>query len=177
MEGKKTLVMGTNYSDLLGGANDAAWRGCGMTVVEPLAFLFRKEVRSIAETLGLDAAIVQRKPFPMMGLGARIIGEVTEERLCALRAADAIFAEEIREVGLNKKLYKYFPILADSVMPMGSCTIILRAVNVSGAMLVPARLPYDLVERTVERILNQTPTVRRVFYDQTPTPVGKETFQ
>ena len=62
-------------------------------------------------------------------------------------------------------------------MPMGSCTIFLRAVNVSGAMLVPARLPYDLVERTVERILNQTPTVRRVFYDQTPTPVGKETFQ
>ena len=59
----------------------------------------------------------------------------------------------------------------------GNCTIILRAVTVSGAMLVPARLPYDLVERTVERILAATPTVRRVFYDQTPTPVGKETFQ
>ena len=177
MEGKKTLVMGTNYSDLLGGSTDAAWRGCGMTVIEPLEFLFRKEVRSIAETLGLDASIVQRKPFPMMGLGAHVIGEVTEDRLCALRAADAIFAEEIREVGLNKKLYKFFPILADSERLMGGCTIILRAVNVSGAMLVPARLPYDLVERTVERILEQTPMIRRVFYDQTPTPVGKETFQ
>ena len=177
MEGKKTLVMGTNYSDLLGGSTDAAWCGCGMTVIEPLEFLFRKEVRSIAETLGLDRSIVQRKPFPMMGLGAHVIGEVTEERLCALRAADAIFAEEIRAVGLDKKLYKFFPILADSEQLMGGCVIVLRAVNVSGATLVPARLPYDLIERTVERILEQTPTVRRVFYDQTPTPVGKETFQ
>ena len=146
-----------------------------MAVLEPLALLFRKEVRAIAEALGLDNAIVQRKPFPLMGLGARIIGDVTPEKLAALRTADAIFSEEIREAGLNKKLYKYFPIMADA--QKGNCTIILRAVTVSGAMLVPARLPYDLVERTVERILAATPTVRRVFYDQTPTPIGKETFQ
>ena len=64
--------------------------------------------------------------------------------------------------------------LVDADELKGSCTIILRAVTVSGAMLVPARLPYDLVERTVERILETTPAVQRVFYDQTPTPVGKE---
>lgn len=173
--GTKTLVMGTNYSDLLGGANDAAWKDCGMAVLEPLALLFREEVRAIAEALGLDSSIVQRKPFPLMGLGARIIGEVTPKRLAALRRADAIFSEEIREAGLNKKLYKYFPIMADA--QKGNWTIILRAVTVSGAMLVPARLPYDLAERTVERILSATPAVKRVFYDQTPTPVGKETFQ
>lgn len=175
IHGTKTLVMGTNYSDLLGGANDAAWKDCGMAVLEPLALLFREEVRAIAEALGLDSSIVQRKPFPLMGLGARIIGEVTPKRLAALRRADAIFSEEIREAGLNKKLYKYFPIMADA--QKGNWTIILRAVTVSGAMLVPARLPYDLAERTVERILNATPAVKRVFYDQTPTPVGKETFQ
>ena len=93
----------------------------------------------------------------------------------ALRKADAIFSGEIREAGLNKKLYKYFPIMVDAQKE--TSTIILRAVTISGAMLVPARLPYDLVERTVERILETTPTVRRVFYDQTPTPIGKETFQ
>ena len=175
--GAKTLVMGTNYSDFLGGSNNAAWKDCGMAVLEPLALLFRDEVRAIAEALGLDSTIVQRKPFPLMGLGARIVGEVTPQRLSALRAADAVFSEEIREAGLNKKLYKYFPVMADADAQKGSCTIILRAVTVSGAMLVPARLPYDLVERTVERILAATPTVRRVFYDQTPTPVGKETFQ
>lgn len=175
ISGHKTLVMGTNYSDFLDGANNTAWKDCGMAVLEPLAPLFRDEVRAIAESLGLDNAIVQRKPFPLMGLGARIIGDVTPQKLAALRKADAIFSEEIREAGLNKKLYKYFPIMADA--QKGTCTIILRAVTVSGAMLVPARLPYDLAERTVGRILAATPTVRRVFYDQTPTPVGKETFQ
>ena len=167
--------MGTNYSDFLGGANNAVWQDCGMAVLEPLALLFREEVRAIAETLGMDSSIVQRKPFPLMGLGARIIGEVTPEKLAALRKADAIFSGEIREAGLNKKLYKYFPIMVDAQKE--TSTIILRAVTISGAMLVPARLPYDLVERTVERILETTPTVRRVFYDQTPAPIGKETFQ
>ena len=155
--GAKTLVMGTNYSDFLGGTNNAA--------------------NEIAGMLGLDDELLLRKPFPLMGLAARILGEVTPQRLSALRTADAIFSEEIREAGLHRKLYKYFPVLVDADELKGSCTIILRAVTVSGAMLVPARLPYDLVERTVERILETTPAVQRVFYDQTPTPVGKEKFQ
>ena len=175
--GAKTLVMGTNYSDFLGGTNNAAWKDCGMAVLEPLALLFRDEVKEIAGMLGLDGELLLRKPFPLMGLAARILGEVTPQRLSALRTADAIFSEEIREAGLHRKLYKYFPVLVDADELKGSCTIILRAVTVSGAMLVPARLPYDLVERTVERILETTPTVQRVFYDQTPTPVGKEKFQ
>ena len=175
--GAKTLVMGTNYSDFLGGTNNAAWKDCGMAVLEPLALLFRDEVKEIAGMLGLDGELLLRKPFPLMGLAARILGEVTPQRLSALRTADAIFSEEIREVGLHRKLYKYFPVLVDADELKGSCTIILRAVTVSGAMLVPARLPYDLVERTVERILETTPAVQRVFYDQTPTPVGKEKFQ
>ena len=174
--GAKTLVMGTNYSDFLGGTNNAAWKDCGMAVLEPLALLFRDEVKEIAGMLGLDGELLLRKPFPLMGLAARILGEVTPQRLSALRTADAIFSEEIREAGLHRKLYKYFPVLVDADELKGSCTIILRAVTVSGAMLVPARLPYDLVERTVERILETTPAVQRVFYDQTPTPVGKEKF-
>ena len=158
--GAKTLVMGTNYSDFLGGTNNAAWKDCGMAVLEPLALLFRDEVKEIAGMLGLDGELLLRKPFPLMGLAARILGEVTPQRLSALRTADAIFSEEIREAGLHRKLYKYFPVLVDADELKGSCTIILRAVTVSGAMLVPARLPYDLVERTVERILETTPAVR-----------------
>ena len=101
---------------------------------------------------------------------------MTGERLHALRTAEAIFDEEIRQAGLARKLHKYFPVLADADPVLDSTTIILRAVTISGGMLVPARLPYDLVERTVQRILAATPSVLRVFYDQTPTPVGKETF-
>ncbi len=95
--GAKTLVMGTNYSDFLGGTNNAAWKDCGMAVLEPLALLFRDEVKEIAGMLGLDGELLLRKPFPLMGLAARILGEVTPQRLSALRTADAIFSEEIRE--------------------------------------------------------------------------------
>ena len=111
--GAKTLVMGTNYSDFLGGTNNAAWKDCGMAVLEPLALLFRDEVKEIAGMLGLDGELLLRKPFPLMGLAARILGEVTPQRLSALRTADAIFSEEIREAGLQRKLYKYFPVLYD----------------------------------------------------------------
>lgn len=172
----KTLVLGTNYSDFLGGVSNSGWKDCGMITVEPLRVLFKEEVRAIAADIGLPAELVQRKPFPLMGLGARILGEVTEERLHALRTAEDIFSQEIEEAGLSRKLYKYFPILAESDAAQHTLMVILRAVSVSGGVLVPARLPYDLVERSVQRILESTPSVVRVFYDQTPTPVGKEAF-
>ena len=102
--GAKTLVMGTNYSDFLGGTNTAAWKDCGRAVLEPRALLFRDEVNEIAGMLGRDGELLLRKPFPTMGLAARILGEVTPQRLSALRTADAIFSEEIREAGLHRKL-------------------------------------------------------------------------
>ena len=176
IEGKKTLVLGTNYSDFLNSGSSApSWDESGMTVVEPLMELLKEEVRNIARMLGIGEEIVERKPFPALGLGARIVGEVTGERLHALRTAEAIFREEIRLAGMERKLYKHFPVLIGGET-VGSELIVLRAVTLSGGQLVPARLPYDLIERTVQRIMEATPAVGRVFYDETPTPVGRETF-
>lgn len=176
IEGRKTLVLGTNYSDFLSSGSSApCWDESGMTVVEPLMELLKEEVRDIARMLGIGEEIVERKPFPALGLGARIVGEVTGERLHALRTAESIFREEIRLAGLERKLYKHFPVLIGGET-VGSELLVLRAVTASGGQLVPARLPYDLVERTVQRIMKATPAVGRVFYDETPTPVGRETF-
>jgi len=176
MEGIVTMVLGTNYSDFLhSGSSKRKWIDSGMHIAEPLLELFKEEVRGIALRVGLDERAASRKPFPALGLGARILGEVTAERAAALRTAEAIFREEIREAGLERKLYKYFPVLAGSEAA-GSEMMILRAVTLSGSMLTPARLPYDLVERTVERIQAQFPGITRIFYDQTPTQVGKESF-
>lgn len=178
VEGRKTLVLGTNYSDYLeSGSSACKWQSSGMIVVEPLLDMFKHEVRAMAQQLGMGEEVVDRKPFPALGLGARIVGKVTAERLNGLRAAEAIFREEIREAGLERKLYKHFPVLLCTEAMLGSEIVILRAVTLSGGQLIPARLPHDLVERTVERIMAAMPAVSRVFYDQTPTSLGKESFE
>lgn len=176
MPGKKVIVLGSNYSDFLSGKSSDGWKICGVPVLEPLGSCFKEEVRGLAEQVGLSPEIAGKKPFPLLGLGARILGQVNADRLHALRTADAIFSEEIDLAGLSRKLYKYFPVLLDFGLPHGRYSIILRAVTLYGTQLVPARLPYDLVERTVQRIQTATPDVLRVFYDQTPTELGKETF-
>ena len=177
MPGPVTLILGTNYSDVLTGGEKESWEDGDLIVEEPLINLFKDEVRALARQVGFGTEIADRKPFPALGLGARIIGEVTQERLHALRVAERVFREEIMSAGLERKLYKYFPIMAGEMGSFGLEMIILRAVTVSGATLVPARLPYDLVERTVARIREEAPNVARVFYDQTPTPIGQETFE
>jgi len=177
IEGKKTLVLGTNYNDYLdNGHGETKWQERGMAVIEPLKDMLKLEVRDLAEKLGMNEQIVDRKPFPALGLGARIVGEITGERLHALRMAEMIFREEIADAGLGRKLYKYFPVLVGNDSRSGREMMILRAVTQSGGQLLPARLPYDLVERTVQRIMETAPEITRVFYDQTPTPEGKETF-
>jgi len=172
------LILGSNYSDYLhSGSDEEDWSGCGLTVLEPLQLLFKDEICDAAQVLGMDRELVEKKPFPALGLGARIVGEVTPERLHAMRVADSIFADEIQQAGMERRLYKYFPVLAGGAYGVDGENMILRAVTLSGGMLVPARLPYDLIERTVERILAAAPMVARVLYDQTPTQVGQETFQ
>lgn len=176
IEGEKTLILGTNYSDYLeSGSGAPKWQESGMTVAEPLENLFKDEIRAIAQMLNMGEALVSRKPFPALGLGARIVGEVTGERLYALRTAELIFSDEIRQAGLERKLYKYFPVLIGGET-LGQEMMVLRAVTLSGGQLIPARLPYDLVERTVAQILERLPMIARVLYDQTPTGVGQETF-
>lgn len=174
--GSKMLVLGTNYSDFLeSGSGAPKWRASGMSVVEPLENLFKDEIRAIAQMLNMGEELVGRKPFPALGLGARIVGEVTTQRLQALRTAEKIFREEIQQAGLERKLYKYFPVLIGGEA-FGQEMMVLRAVTLSGGQLMPARLPYDLTERTVEKILAQIPMVSRVLCDQTPTGIGKESF-
>lgn len=177
IKGEKTLVLGTNYSDYLeSGSGAPKWCASGMTVVEPLTALFKEEIRAIGQMLEMSEELVGRKPFPALGLAARIVGEVTRERLEALRTAEQIFRMEIEQAGMERRLYKYFPILIGGET-LGSEMIVLRAVTLSGGQLTPARLPYDLVERTVEGIIKQLPGVARVLYDQTPTAIGQESFQ
>lgn len=176
IEGEKTIVLGTNYSDYLeSGSGAAQWRESGMAVAEPLVGLFKEEIRAIAQMLEMGDALVSRKPFPALGLGARIVGEVTAQRLDALRTAERIFREEICGTGLDRKLYKYFPVLIGGER-LGLELMVLRSVTLSGGQLIPARLPYDLVERTVAKIMTELPSIARVLYDQTPSQMGQESF-
>ena len=176
IEGEKTLILGTNYSDYLeSGSGAGKWQESGMNVCEPLAMIFKEEIRAIAQMLNMGDVLVSRKPFPALGLGARIVGAVNAKRLHALRLAERIFREEICAVGLDRKLYKYFPVIIGGEA-LGPELMVLRAVTLSGGQLTPARLPYDLVERTVAKIREDLPEISRVLYDQTPTALAQETF-
>jgi GMP synthase (glutamine-hydrolysing) len=151
-----------------------------LTLVEPLRSLFKDEVRRLGTELGLPDEMVWRQPFPGPGLGVRIIGEVTPDRVATLQEADAIVREEIRAAGLERDIWQAFAVLADirSVGVMGDertygHPIIVRAVTSDDAMTADwARLPYDLLERISNRIVNEVPGVNRVAYDITSKPPG-----
>jgi GMP synthase (glutamine-hydrolysing) len=187
----RCLVQGTLYSDVIesGGTDNAevikSHHNVGglpadmrMELVEPLRLLFKDEVRRVGEELGLPERMVWRQPFPGPGLAIRIIGEVTSERLEALRDADAILQEEIRRAGLYRELWQSFCVLpaVRSVGVQGDSRtygypIVLRAVTSEDAMTADwARLPYDLIETISSRIVNEIPAVNRVVLDVTSKP-------
>jgi GMP synthase (glutamine-hydrolysing) len=147
-------------------------------LIEPLRNLFKDEVRSVGEALGLPEEIVWRHPFPGPGLAIRIIGEVTWERLETLRHADAIFLEELRAAGLYRSTSQAFAVLLPvrSVGVMGdgrtyADTIALRAVTTDDFMTADwARLPYELLAHISNRIVNEVPQVNRVVYDISSKP-------
>jgi GMP synthase (glutamine-hydrolysing) len=149
-------------------------------LVEPLRNLFKDEVRKVGSELGLPDEIVWRQPFPGPGLAVRIIGEITPERVDTLQAADSIVQEEIHEAGLYRELWQSFAVLADikSVGVMGdertyAHPVILRAVTSDDVMTADwARLPYDLLEKISNRIINEVADVNRVVYDITSKPPG-----
>ncbi len=150
-------------------------------LVEPLRMLFKDEVRRVGSELGLPDPIVWRQPFPGPGLAIRCLGEVTWERLERLRAADAIFMEELAEAGMLRQYTQQafavlLPVRSVGVMGDGRTyeqVIALRAVTTEDFMTADwARLPYDLLARTSRRIVNEVEGVNRVVYDVTSKPPG-----
>ena len=147
-------------------------------IVEPLRDLFKDEVRACGFEIGLPASIVMRQPFPGPGLGIRIIGEVTAEKVKILQDADYIYREEIAKAGLDKEIWQYFAVLTNvqTVGVMGDertydhvCG--LRAVtSVDGMTADFARIPYDVLERVSLRIVNEVKGINRVAYDITSKP-------
>lgn len=190
----KFLVQGTLYPDIVesGGADGTAaviksHHNVGglpddmeLQLCEPLRALFKDEVRKVGLELGLADEIVWRQPFPGPGLGVRIIGEVTEEKVATLQHADEIVRHEIAAAGLEREIWQAFAVLADirSVGVMGDertygHPIIIRAVTSDDAMTADwARLPYELLEKMSSRIINEVPGINRVVYDVTSKPPG-----
>ena len=188
------LVQGTLYPDVVesgGGAgtsNIKSHHNVGglpddleFELVEPLRTLFKDEVRLVGEQLGLPAEIVWRHPFPGPGLGIRIIGEVTRERLEILREADAIAREELTRAGLDRDIWQFPVVLLAEVRSVGvqgdsrtyGHPVVLRPVTSEDAMTADwARLPYDVLETISTRITNEVSEVNRVTVDITSKPPG-----
>ena len=147
-------------------------------IVEPLRDLFKDEVRMVGEELGLPESVVQRQPFPGPGLAIRIMGEVTPEKLETLRDADYIMREEICNAGLSREIWQYFAVITSTstVGVMGDSrtyenVIALRAITSVDAMTADwARIPYDVLEKISNRIVNEVEHANRIVYDITSKP-------
>lgn len=188
------LVQGTLYPDVVesgggtGTANIKSHHNVGglpddieFELVEPLRMLFKDEVRMVGQELGLPEEIVQRQPFPGPGLGIRIVGEVTKDRLDLLREADAIAREELTAAGLDRDIWQCPVVLLADVRSVGvqgdgrtyGHPIVLRPVSSEDAMTADwTRMPYDVLARISTRITNEVAEVNRVVLDVTSKPPG-----
>jgi GMP synthase (glutamine-hydrolysing) len=188
----KYLVQGTLYPDVIeSGPGKAATikthhnvgglpEDMTLELVEPLRWLFKDEVRALGEQLGLPSDMVWRHPFPGPGLAVRILGDITWERLETLREADAIVMEELRRSGLYRHMAQAFAVLPSdkTVGVMGdqrtyASYIVFRAVTTEDFMTADwARIPYEVLERMSNRVVNEVPGVNRFVYDLTSKPPG-----
>ncbi|MCK5129184.1 MAG: glutamine-hydrolyzing GMP synthase [Clostridiales bacterium] len=149
-------------------------------IIEPLRELFKDEVRAVGLEIGLDESLVWRQPFPGPGLAIRIIGDITKEKLDTLREADYIFRNEISEAGLDRDIWQYFAALTNirTVGVMGDArtydyVLALRAVTSVDAMTADwSRIPYDVLAKISNTIINEVAGINRVVYDITSKPPG-----
>ena len=187
LEGISFLAQGTIYPDILESDGVKAHHNVGglpedmkMELVEPVALLFKDEVRVVGSALGLPDEMVYRQPFPGPGLGVRCLGAITRDRLHALREADAILREEFDKNGLAGKVWQYFIAVPD-VKSVGvkdskryeGWPAIIRAVNTTDAMSATIEeIPYAILHKITDRITHEVDGINRVLYDLTPKPIG-----
>lgn len=184
------LAQGTLYTDVVESGTSTAQtikthhnvgglpKDMKFKLVEPLRKLFKDEVRTLGEKLGIPSHIVWRQPFPGPGLAIRIMGAITEERIEIVRETDVILREEIAKAGLEREVWQYFTVLTNiqSVGVMGDertydYAVGIRAVtSIDGMTAEWARLPYDVLESVSRRIVNEVRGVNRVLYDVTSKP-------
>ena len=190
LEGIEFLGQGTIYPDIIESGTKTVKvikshhnvgglpEDLDFALVEPLKMLFKDEVRQMGLELGLPEYLVYRQPFPGPGLGVRVIGEVTEDKVAILQDADAIFREEIAKAGLDRDINQYFAVITDvrSVGVMGDFrtydyTIALRGVTTTDFMTADwARIPYEVLDKVSTRIVNEVKHVNRIVYDITSKP-------
>ena len=187
LQGISFLAQGTIYPDILESDGVKAHHNVGglpedmaMELVEPVALLYKDEVRVVGSALGLPDEMVYRQPFPGPGLGVRCLGAITRDRLEALREADAILREEFDKNGLAGKVWQYFIAVPD-VKSVGvrdgkryeGWPAIIRAVNTTDAMSATIEeIPYALLHHITDRITHEVEGINRVLYDLTPKPIG-----
>jgi len=194
LEGISYLAQGTIYPDILESQKQAEGKKAVKShhnvgglpedlqfeLVEPIALLFKDEVRVVGEALGLPHAMVYRQPFPGPGLGVRCLGAITRDRLEALREADAILRDEFDKNGLAEKVWQFFVIVPD-IKSVGvkdesryeGWPAIIRAVNTTDAMSATIEeIPYNVLHKITARITAEVPGINRVLYDLTPKPTG-----
>ena len=196
-ENIKWLAQGTLYTDVIESGTKTAQtikshhnvgglpKDMQFQLIEPLNTLFKDEVRALGEALGLPEDMVWRQPFPGPGLGIRIMGEITEEKIRIVQDSDYILREEIAKAGLRREIWQYFTALTNmrSVGVMGDqrtydYAVAIRAVtSIDGMTADWARIPYEVLDKISNRIVNEVQHVNRVLFDITSKPPGTIEFE
>ena len=187
-EGIGFLAQGTIYPDILESDGIKSHHNVGglpeelnFELVEPVALLYKDEVRAVGKELGLPDSMVFRQPFPGPGLGVRCLGAITRDRLEAVRESDAILREEFANAGLEGNVWQYFTVVPDFYSVgmtldgkrSDAWPVIIRAVNTTDAMKATIeRIDYDVLDKITQRITSEVKGVNRVLYDLTPKPTG-----